>query len=127
MLQIKKLPDDSVLNWSESNINFRKPICDINLCNKSVVFDMFSDVFSKNSFDIGLCIKHRFSVRCSENVSLNLPSRRIPMHLQSKVTEMIHLLLKMILLSYPIHHIIHRLSLYLKKMVIYDCVYIFVN
>ena len=50
--------------------------------------------FSKNSFDIGLCIKHRFSIRCLENVSLNVPSRRIPMHLQSKVTEMISLLLK---------------------------------
>ena len=55
---------------------------------------MFNDVFSKDSFDIGLCVKHQFSVRCSENVSLNLPSRRIPMHLQSKVTEMISLLLK---------------------------------
>ena len=58
------------------------------------MFEIFRDIFSKNSFDIGLCIKHRFSIRCSESVSLNLPSRRIPMHLQSKVTEMISLLLK---------------------------------
>ena len=55
---------------------------------------MFSDVFSKDLFDTGLCVKHRFSVRCSKNVSLNLPSQHIPMHLQAKVTETISLSLE---------------------------------
>ena len=43
---------------------------------------------------LGCVLNIDFSVRCSENVSLNLPPRRIPMHLQSKVTEMIRLLLE---------------------------------
>jgi len=55
---------------------------------------MFSDVFSKSPFDIGLCSRYSFSIKCSDNVSLSLPSRRVPIHLEEKVSDMIDKLLE---------------------------------
>jgi len=57
------------------------------------VLQLFSDAFSKHDFDVGLCRDYLFSIKCQPNISLSLPSRRIPMHLKKSVDNMIKNLL----------------------------------
>ena len=81
---MKKLVLDPVINWSGSVDASKNPIV-VSSCRKEDVIRQFREVFSSHSFDIGKCKKYEFSIKCPDNVSLSLPSRRIPLHLQNKV------------------------------------------
>ena len=49
-----------MLNWSESNKNVIKPICDINLCNKNAVFEIFRDILVKILSILGYALNTDF-------------------------------------------------------------------
>ena len=80
--------------WSGSVGVSKNPIVVSSCRCKADVIRPFREVFSSHSFDIGKCKKYEFSIKCPHNVSLSLSSRRIPLHLQNKVDEMIDKLLE---------------------------------
>ena len=83
-----------MINWSGSVGVSKNPLVVSSCRCKEDVIRQFREVFSSHSFDIGKCKKYEFSIKCPHNVSLSLPSRRIPLHLQNKVDEMIDKLLE---------------------------------